>query len=246
MVPVNYDIREVSIANDLLGSSIADGDFVDDANATSTGKSVDLDFTGGKTIATFTETLDNDEVPEGNSMVTVTLTAETGGTSNIYTVAASPDNATTTTITDDDILKLPTLSFTTTSFSTYEDVGNFAVQVGLDRVATQEVTYTIAVSSEGGQNAVYETDYDDPDSLSGSIAIDGDRDTIMIPIINDNSVEENETFTLTLSALSGAVFDGQVSELTEVITIKDDDSLPMVSIALDSGTVAEDAGSGHV
>ena len=32
------------------------------------------------------------------------------------------------------------------------------------------------------------------------------------------------------------------SELTEVITIFDDDSLPTITIAPDSGTVAEDAG----
>ena len=50
-----------------------------------------------------------------------------------YTVTASPNNAASVTITDDDILKLPILSLTTTNFSIYENVGNFAINVGLDR-----------------------------------------------------------------------------------------------------------------
>ena len=239
MVLVNYDVEESSDGN---------GDFITTANegteATDTGKSATLDFTGEKTAASIIVQLDNDEKIEVDSLVTVTLTAEdpVNGTITNYTVAASPNNAASVTISDDDILKLPILSLTTTNFSIYENVGNFAINVGLDRKATQEVTYTIAVSSETGNNAIKGTDYNDPVATSGSIAIGSDSDTIMIPIINDADIEENKTFTLTLSALSGAIFVGQGSELTEVITIFDDDSLPTITIAPDSGTVAEDAG----
>ena len=239
MVPVNYDVEESSNGN---------GDFITTANegtaATDTGKSATLDFTSGKTVASIIVELDDDDDIEADSTLTVTLTAEdpVNDTITNYTVTASPNNAASVTITDDDILKLPILSLTTTNFSIYENVGNFAINVGLDRKATQEVTYTIAVSSETGNNAIKGTDYRDPVSTSGSIAIGNDSDTIMIPIINDADIEENKTFTLTLSALSGAFFVGQGSELTEVITIFDDDSLPTITIAPDSGTVAEDAG----
>ena len=115
MVPVNYEVVE--------STNPGDGDFIDAGNegTIAAGVGSPLDFTEGKVTAPITVALDNDGNPEGNSTVTVTLRDETGGITN-YTVAASPDNSSTTTITDDDILRLPILSFTTTMFNADEKV----------------------------------------------------------------------------------------------------------------------------
>ena len=62
------------------------------------------------------------------------------------------------------------------------------------------------------------------------IAIGGTPPTISIPITSDAIPEGNETFTLTISNLMGAVFAGGGSTLTQIITILDND-VPTLTIA---------------
>ena len=66
--------------------------------------------------------------------------------------------------------------------------------------------------------------------LSSSIA-----GKVQIPIINDSIAEEDETFTVTLSGVTGAVFAENQSNVIVQVTIIDDEGLPVLSI--DSTTI---------
>ena len=65
---------------------------------------------------------------------------------------------------------------------------------------------------------------------------------IQIPIINDTDEEENETFTLTLTEISGAVFADDQSSIVLQVTIIDDEGLPILSIDSTEITVNEQSG----
>ena len=102
---VNYSVLESTEAGN--------GDFIADADEGS-GKSATLDFTEGRIIAKdpIAITWVDDGTAEGNSMVTVTITAEdaTGSTITNYTVAAAPNNAASVTISDADTLPVVSLA----------------------------------------------------------------------------------------------------------------------------------------
>ena len=223
MVTINYDVEESTGAN--VGDFIASED--EGTAATDSSKSKIFDFTAGKTTAQLSIDVVGNDTYELNSTVTVTLIEEvTPGTT--YTVATSPNNEDTATIMNDETL--PILSFKTTEFNADEEGGDFDVVVELDKAAIQEVSFIVATSTEGTQEATETEDYGDPEPTSGVIAVTEDEETISIPILSDNTVEGNETFTLTLSSLTGAVFSGGGPTLTQVITIIDND-VPTLTIA---------------
>ena len=127
----------------------------------------------------------------------------------------------TVTIVDDDE---PVLSFKTTNFETFENVGDFSVEIQINSVADVKVTFDIAL---GGGTATKGDDYRNPTSLQGEIAINSTTTTISIPITDDDVEEENETFNITISNLVGAVFaDGGATLVQEITVIT-----PQVSIA---------------
>ena len=66
---------------------------------------------------------------------------------------------------------------------------------------------------------------------------------IQIPITNDTDEEENETFTLTLTEISGAVFANDQSSIVLQVTIIDDEGLP--SLSIDSTPIAVNEQSGY-
>ena len=77
-----------------------------------------------------------------------------------------------------------------------------------------------------------------PRSLRGIIAIGTTNTSIHIPILTDTLNEGNETFKLTLSNLSGAVFAGSETKLEQVITIVDDE-MPTLAFSSESYSVLE-------
>ena len=181
----------------------------------------------GMTGDTLNITITNDRLNEGNESFTVRLKSLTGA---VFASGTMLDA--TVTIEDDED---PELSFKTTSFEPGEEDGTFAVVVELSGATDSEVTFDIAL---GGGTAIKDTDYRDPSSLEGSIAIGETEDTIMIPILTDSLNEGNETFNLTLSNLSGAVFEPRGTTLEQEITIVDNED-PTLMFTSTSFNVAE-------
>jgi Calx-beta domain len=63
---------------------------------------------------------------------------------------------------------------------------------------------------------------------------------IDVPIIDDSAVENSETFDLTLSNISGAVFPNSAASVTSTTTIVDNDSQPSFALDASSYEVNED------
>ena len=98
--------------------------------------------------------------------------------------------------------------------------GEFVVEVELSGATDQAVTFDIAL---GGGTALKDTDYENPTSLTGRIEVGSTTTTITIPISPDTLNEGNETFNLTLSNLSGAVFEPRGTTLVQEIIIVDNE-----------------------
>ena len=197
------------------------------------------DFTGpsdlsgeiqaGLTGDTLTINIINDNKIEGHESFKVRLKSLTGAVFDSGTMLD-----TTVTILDDE---LPELSFKTTEFMPAEEItgGEFEAEIELSRVTTEIVTFDIAL---GGGTATKDQDYENPSSLKGMIEAGSTITTITIPITSDMLNEGNETFNLTLSSLSGAVFEGGETTLVQEITIVDDE-IPVLAFTNESFTVNE-------
>ena len=83
-----------------------------------------------------------------------------------------------------------------------------------------------------------DSDYANPSSLSGRIAVGESKTTITIPIKTDSLNEGNETFNLTLSNLMNAVFTGGKTTLEQQITIVDNE-MPTLQFTNQSYSVNE-------
>ena len=83
-----------------------------------------------------------------------------------------------------------------------------------------------------------------PIKTSYTIPLNTTETTITIPILSDTANEGNETFNLTLSNLTGAVF-AEGTSLTQAITIVDDE-LPVVKFTNLTASIAEDVTDGMV
>ena len=100
------------------------------------------------------------------------------------------------------------------------------------------------VRSGGDFLAEYGTDKTAMVSFAGS----GRDDTINFTLINDDVAEDNGTITFTLKPDTTGEVDYTVAaapDNSDVINVIDDDSLPEVSIAADSGSVAENVIGGN-
>ena len=131
----------------------------------------------------------------------------------------------------------PTLLFKTSEFNPTEVIsgGMFEIEVELTGQTDETVIFDIALSDG---TAIKGNDYENPGSLRGIIAIGAIGTSIHIPILPDNVNEGNETFTLKLSNLSGAVFEGSGTKLEQEITIIDDE-MPTLAFTNESFSVLE-------
>ena len=136
----------------------------------------------------------------------------------------------------------PTLLFSTTNFSVLEDVGSdgYMVEFKLSGATDEDVTFSYALS-DGTATKV--SDYTEPVQTQRSVTISEGNltESISIEITNDEIIEPNENFTLTLSSLSGAVFPSS-NPLSQEITIVDDDSISL-SLTTSDFLVDEDVGA---
>ena len=143
-------------------------------------------------------------------------------------------------IVDDDI---PVISVEET-IAVDENVegGKVAVVVNLSRPSTENISVIYFTSTGTGSPDTRNTDFrykeDTLTFLPGEI-----KKTVEIEIINDSIPEGTETFTFTLSNITGiAIFPNDHRIDGSMITIIDDD-IPKIDISADSFYVAEDEGT---
>ena len=217
------------------GTALAGSDFIAQNNRTHNIPSL-------TTADSLTIPIINDAKYEANESFTVTLSSPNHAVFNNNSTSI----VITITITDND---LPTLTFETTNFRTSEDVGNFVIDVVLSSPAKEEIAFDVAV---GGGTATKDSDYLNPTTNNVLIAIDARRGTITIPILEDNDLEHDETFLLTLSNLSGAKFSNWQSSILKNIAIIDNDpgsltpNLPILSPTAMNFSVSEDVFGGNI
>lgn len=168
-----------------------------------------LTFAPGETEATITLTTLANRTDDGDRSFRVRLSDADGG-------EITGGSATITIVDDDDGSPvLPTLSIADLTID--EDGGSAQLVVELDAAATQTVTATVSASNL--------TADDDDYALNTSaitIAAGDDRAVIDIAAVEDSEVEGNETFTVSLSNLTGAL----PGDTSARVTIADDDTAP--------------------
>ena len=101
---------------------------------------------------------------------------------------------------------------------------------------TTSVSYETTVSSG---TATLGEDFMSPVINRRTININSITDSQLIPILNDIDNEGNETFSVTISNLTGASFASGGTELTIDITIIDNEN-PELSLAEDSYSITEE------
>ena len=188
----------------------------------------------GETQATFTVATVNDTAAEPDGTVTVSLVGGSG-----YEVAASPDDAASVTVTDDDaVASGPTLSVADETAA--EDVGLMYFTVRLDRAVTSKVKVTFTareatpVSARQGEDWFWWW----PDGIGITFWPGQTEKKMWVYIYNDNHDEDPETFEVVLSQPTGgaAIGDG-----VAVGTIVNSDPMPAAWLARFGRTVAEQA-----
>ena len=195
--------------------------------------------TGQSSAAIFVN-IKEDSADEGDEAFKLKITAVTNAS-----LEGNATIETTITIIDDDNASpttLPVLSFKTTSFSVSESIGHtgLSVELELDRTTTEKVVFAVGYVDQTAENGKDFIDY----TTIARISAGKQNKTIVIPIINDDEVEEDQTFDLVLSNLTGAKFSGGVTSISETVTIEDDESLPTLTIAAKESYFAESESDG--
>lgn len=149
---------------------------------------IQVNFAPGVTAQTVTIPLVNELIAAGVETLNLTLTTPTGG-------ATLGTASTATFALIDDQVNGVTLQFTQTNFSELED-GTLIVPVTVTRTGAinRPVTLTLALEEE---TATAPFDFDNT-PISVTFASGETTQTLSIPIVNDNSIEPAETFSLTL------------------------------------------------
>ena len=176
-----------------------------------------LNFAIGDTSKTVSVPIVNDNAPEAAETFELHLSGATGG---IIT-----DGTGVGTITDTDRL------ISVNDVTAAENSGSLGFVISLDAPAVEPVTVSFATANG---TATQPGDYT---TTGGSTTFAPGQSTkgVVVPLVNDNTPEATETFTLQLSnAVGGAIDDG-----TGVGTITDSDR----SISVNDVTVDESAGT---
>ena len=124
------------------------------------------------------------------------------------------------TITDDDsaMISLTGITTTSTTLDVVESSGNAVIGLMLDKPAKNEVvaTYTITADS-----ATATDDYTPPNPLTVSIPSGATEGTISIPIVDDTTYEEDETFTVNVTSVTNV--SNASPNLSVAVTIVDNE-----------------------
>ena len=142
---------------------------------------------------------------------------------------------------------IPTVKFTSRTISVPENVPSEMVtlSIRLDKTSTEEVSVRYTTSTGLGAGAATSgVDFTGSTSSSNTATIAANQLTgmIQIPILDDQAEESFERFFVTLTNPTNAVLANNRHDSTITVTILDNESLPIISIAPDSGEVYEDSG----
>ena len=223
--------QNISFIYDLSDISTTKGsDYTEERNRRAT-------ISAGQSTGKFTIPIINDEENEGNETFSLTLSGLRGAKfaddeSTISEIVTIIDN------------ELPTLMITTTDFTVNEDIGTtgFEVNVQLSGPTSQSVTFDYEMMDG---SALESMDYTEESSREVTISAGEIMEKFSIPIINDKINEGEESFTLTLSDLTGAVFKMGLGSVVKTVVIKDDEA-PVLLLTTTNFTLAEDDVSGHI
>jgi len=179
-----------------------------------------LTIPAGNTSGTVTVSITGDTDVESDETFTLTLSNPSGASLGTATAIG--------TINNDDSAVLPSISLTDGSV-TEGDIGtsNFIFTISLSAQSSNDVTVDYATSDS---TAMAGSDYT---TSNGTLTIPAGNTSgsVTVSIIGDTDVENDETFTLTLSNPNGA----SLGTATATGTINDDDSaatlLPTVNIS---------------
>ena len=188
----------------------------------------------GQTSATIDLSVIDDSLLEDNEDVTVTLDSITSGDADL---TIGPANAATVTIADDDTAEVTVVANDDTAAEP-TDNGQFTVSISNASDTDTVVSYTLSGDATAG---------DDFANLSGTVTILAGQTsaTIDVSVIDDSVLEDTETLTLTLDAITSG--DAEVSigtTDTATVTITDDD-VAEISITANDDSAAEPTDNGQ-
>lgn len=169
--------------------------------------------------------VDDDFVWEEDETVILTLTGVNGAT-------IGPNSTTQLTIRDDE--DEPKLAWATTSTSIGEDEFSDTVEVVLTPPSSLLVTFDISI----GGTATPGIDFDVPQTSFAIVP--GDPGTIVLfEVIDDDTAEGDEQFTLTLTNIVGAA---PSTSNTVTVTIVDDEAAPLAGLVETEVATSERSG----
>ena len=229
----------VDIAYEIIAeSAIADSDFVDNGNGVIT-------IAANTTSIPISIQIKGDDINEGNE--TFKVRVKTPPSNAVFADGDSMLEATVTIIDDE----TPALSVDTSTLTISELAEMTNIGLTLSGPTNEDVVITYSTSITGSDTA-QQADFTAQSASTITIATSPPQVTpsifglIQIPIINDTDEEEDETFTLTLTEISGAVFANDQSSIVLQVTIIDDEGLPLFSIDSDQITVNEQSGYAEI
>jgi hypothetical protein len=211
--------------------------------------STTLTILAGTTSSTFDVTVNGDTTDEATETFTATLSGETGGVGGTGVTLGTAVG--TGTITTDDTAPTITIASPTAEAETGGPAMEFTVSLSNTSDGAITVDYATADGADGDTtlNAAAGSDYT---SQSGTVTFaagaSSDAVTIAVPLTDDSTDEEDQSFTVTLTAASetggtngSAAIDG--ANDTGTGTITDDDDPPTVTISAPSATAEADSGT---
>ena len=120
-----------------------------------------------------------------------------------------------------------TFAITTTNFRVDEDVtaGKIDINYTLTPASPYDVTFIVYTQDD---TAVKGEDYTEIARQTVTITAGTTSGTISIPILNDNDTEGEQSFTLNIENIVGAVIAGDIESIEQTITIVDDEAQTII------------------
>ena len=240
-ITVNLDI-----ANPYAGVTVhyGTGDGTATAGSDYTAVSNTLTISAGQTSAAFNVTLSGDSTVEAGETVSLTLSNPT------HAVLASPDSAVLTIQNDDSTV------ITLSALDADNNEGNSGSTVFTFRATLDNPLqggFDLAYATNDGTATTADNDYTANDASLTFAGTAGEQHDIAVQVIGDTTVEPDETFSITLGAISGLAAGIDSADVTtsgspQSGVIRNDDEGPSegknVSIApLDADKDEGDSGS---